>query len=248
MGATNQDRLEFIVKTYAANQQLLGEFFHFHLSVTQKLWSVNRLADTIASLQPPVSWEQVVQDDSSSVRSSVEMSTDIKRFGLEANMHLDCFLMNAMAVLDTLAHEIKVLYSFQAIPLKPSSKPDRVYIGTVKDELIKYHPSKHLTKYLSTELAKPWFDTFASYRHCTTHESLIGSNIHFDVSAVTGALRQAIVPLPDDPRKRPFDYKRNRELKSYCEKTREGIKKMVNHSYYNIVKDIKLGKCALPTP
>ncbi len=244
MGATNQEKLQAIVQANSTDRQFIDEFLHFHLSVMQKLWSVDHLGDQIAEMQPPVIWEQIVQDDT----SRVQKSADVKRFGLEANLHLDCFLMNAMAVLDTLAHEIRVLYSFQAAKQKPSNRPSKVYVGTVRNDMLKYHSSKHITKYLAGELAKPWFETFASYRHCTTHESLIGSNVHLDLSAITGDLRQALVPLPDDPRKRPFDYKQGRELKAYCDKTREDIKQMVSHCYYHIVKDIKVANFILPIP
>lgn len=244
MGATNQERLQSIVQANSRDKKLLDEFLHFHLSVVQKLWSVDRIGEQIAEMQPPVIWEQIVQD----YTSRVQKSADIKRFGLEANLHLDCFLMNAMAVLDTLAHEMRVLYSFQAVQQRPSNRPSRVYIGTIREDMLKHHTGKHITKYLAGELAKPWFETFASYRHCTTHESLIGSNVHLDVSAITGDLHQAVVPLPDDPRKRPFSYKQGRELKSYCKKTREDLAQMVSHCYYHVVKDIKQTNSVLPIP
>ena len=243
MKSANQSRLQSLVEAHASGH-LLSEFLWFHLSVAQKLWSVDYFGDEIAGLQPAVFYEQLTQANT----SRVQQSTDKKSFGLHSNLLLDGFLMNAMAVLDTLAHEIRVLYSFQGVQSKTPSKPDRVYIGTVKDDLVKYHSGKHLTKYLSSELTKPWFGTFSRYRHCTTHESLIGSNVHLDVSAITGDLRQAVVPLPDDPKKRPFTYKSNRELKSYCEKTRDNIKQMASRSYYLIGKDMRLSKSVLPIP
>jgi len=152
-------------------------------------------------------------------------------FGLYANLIPDGFLMNAMAALDTLAHEIKVLYTFQSVPRS-------VYIHTIKQRLEEQHPYCNLTKYLSDELAKPWFDPFATYRNCTTHESLVGSNVRYDETLITGDLQQAFITLPDDPRNRPFTYSRNRELKSYCVKIRRSVTDLVRHSYYCIIQDI----------
>jgi len=167
--------------------------------------------------------------------------TDIEGFGLYANLLLDGFLMNAVAALDTLAHEIRVLYRFHPVPRK-------VYIHTIKKKMEGEHPYCALTKYLSSELAKPWFDPFATYRHCTTHESLVGSNVRFEASLITGDLQQAFVPLPDDPRNRPFTYRRNRELKAYCDRARKNVMQMVRHSYYCIIQDIKRANYTLPVP
>jgi hypothetical protein len=237
MAVTNQDKLQSIIQTHAAGQSLLEEWNHFHLSVKQKLWSADYFHDHITQLQPEVFYEQRTQGDKLVVGKSI----DQERSGLYANLLLDGFLMNAMAALYTLAHEIMTLYSFRKIPRK-------VYIDTIKKCLVDDHPHCLITMHLSKELVKPWFTTFAMYRHCTTHESLVGSNIRFDVSLLTGDLQQAFVPLPDDPRVRPLTYKRGRELKSYCDKMRRNVRQMVRHSYYCIIHDIKRANYTLPVP
>ena len=163
-----------------------------------------------------------------------------------ANLWLDCFLMNSMASLDTLAHEIKVLYALGA-PSKAGSGTDRLNIKTVKNDLLRYHADRRLTKYLESQLKDDgWFGTFSKYRHCTTHESVIGSNIHLDIQF--GSLREVKVPLPDDPRERPFKYRYGRELKPYCDKARKNVNTLVNRSYQLTLADIEEAKYVLPIP
>lgn len=230
--------MQSIVQAHAPSQPFLEGFQHFHLSVKQKLWSVDYFHDQIAKLKPEVLYQQQRTQGSTLV---LDQYTDKEGFGLYANLILDGFLMNAMAALDTLAHEIKVLYAFHPVPRK-------VYIHTIKQRLEGQHPYCALTKYLSGELAKPWFDPFATYRHCTTHESLVGSNVRYDETLITGYLQQAIITLPDDPRNRPFTYSRNRELKSYCVKIRRSVTDLVRHSYYCMIEDIKVAHNILPIP
>ena len=236
--ATNQSRLQSIVKTHATNQTFREEFQHFHLSVQQKLWSVDYFRERIKELEPEVLYKPKGSQENILM---VDQYQDKEWFGLYANLILDGFLMNTMAALDTLAHEIKLLYTFP--PLRP-----RIYIHTIEQKLTSHHPSKSLTTYLSTELARPWFNTLSEYRHCTTHESLVGSNVRADAALITGHIQQAIITLPDDPRNRPFTYRRNRELKSYCAKTRKGVTDLVRHSYYCILQDIRAAHNNLPIP
>ena len=141
--------------------------------------------------------------------------------------------------LDTWKHEIKALYRFHRLP-------SNVYIRTINGCLAREHPRRPLTKYISSELAKPWFDTFTRYRHCTTHESLVGANVRFEVSLITGDLQYAYVPLPDDPKRKPFTYRHGRELKSYCNNVDSRVVTLIRHSYYCIIQDIKSTGNTLP--
>lgn len=237
--ATNQQRLKSIVQAHAPSQLFLEEFQHFNLSVKQKLWSVDYFYEQINELKPEVLFQLQRTRESTVVLQKPYI--DKEGFGLYANLILDGFLMNAMAVLDTLAHEIKVLYTFQP-PLQD------VYIKAIKKKLKRQHPYCNLTKYLSDESVKPWFDSFTEYRHCTTHESLVGSNVNYDEALITGEVRQASITLPDNPHNRPFTYVHRRELKSYCIKIRRNVNDLVRHSYYCIIQDIRVAQNILPIP
>lgn len=235
--ATNQQRLQSIVQAHTPSQPFLEEFKHFNLSVKQKLWSVDYFCEQIEGLEPKVLFQKQSTRESTVVLKKPYI--DREGFGLYANLVLDGFLMNAMAALDTLAHEIKVLYTFQP-PLQD------VYIKTIKNKLRRQHPHCNLTKYLSNELAKPWFNTFTEYRHCTTHESLVGSNVNYGEALITGEAGQASITLPDNPHNRPLTYDRKRELKSYCVKIKRNVNDLVRHSYYCIIQDIQSAGGALP--
>jgi hypothetical protein len=237
MAATNRERLQAVVQRNVTDQGFTQEFCHFHLSVVQKLWPVDYFNGQIAKLKPEMLYKQRTHDD----KLVVDQYPDTEEFGLYANLLLDGILMNAMSTLDTLAHEIRMLYRFNQVP-------HNIYISTIKDCLTRDHAHCALTVYLASELAKPWFDTFATYRHCTTHESLVGPNIRFEISAITKDLQLASLPLPDNPRCRPFTYKRGRELKSYCNRIRKDITLLVRHAYYCIINDIKRVHNAVPIP
>ena len=237
MAATNRERLLAVVQRNVTDTVFLREFRHFHLSVAQKLWSIDYFDRQIAKLRPEVLYEQRAQGNT----LVVDQYTDREGFGLYANLLLDGILMNAMSTLDTLAHEITILYRFARVPSK-------IYIHTIRDRLNKDHPNCALTNYLKGELAKPWFETFATYRHCTTHESLVGSNVRIEASLITGDLELVSLPLPDNPRSRPFVYKHGRELKSYCHKIGKAVSLVVRHSYQCVMLDVKSAHNVLPIP
>lgn len=241
MDANAQDRLRALVETHTKDERLLGEFMHFHFSVSQKLYSLEYFAAQVAGLQPIETWERLVSDDG----QSVKLSTDMMTYGFKANMYLDCILMNAMASLDTLAHEINILYGLWDLGSTSPRRQD-VYIGSVREELARSRSSKKLTAYLLDELQKPWYEVFKGYRTCTTHESLVAPDVEFKTTWYTGQLKQLGVKLPDDPKVRPFTYARNRELKSYCEETVKIIEDVMSQTYVLIAEDIEGGGGSLP--
>jgi hypothetical protein len=241
MDASTQDRLRNLVETHTKDERLLGEFMHFHFSVSQKLYSLEYFAAEVAGLQPIDTWERLVHDDG----QSVKLSTDMMTYGLKANMYLDCLLINAMASLDTLAHEINILYGLWDLGLASSRRQD-IYIGGVKEELTRSRSGKKLTIYFTDVLQKPWYEVFKGYRHCTTHESLVAPDVEFKATWYTGQLKQLRMKLPDDPKVRPFAYTQDRELKSYCDETVKVIKELVSQAYSLMADDIEGSGNSLP--
>ena len=240
MGVTNQVKLQNIVQSVLTNTILLREFGHYHVSVQQKLWSLQYFQEEIAKLEPKLLYKNLPTQEA----IQVDQYVDRKQFGLYANLYLDAFLVNAMATLDTLAHEITVLYKFTKLP-------DKIYIPTIHKILRCQYPNHNLTKYLSLQLnynRKDWFYVFKGYRNCTTHESLITSKIRRDEDLLTGQLEEPLIILPDNPKKRPFTFINNRELKHYCHTVNKRILKIVRQSYYCIIKDINLSHNTVPVP
>lgn len=236
MSRTNQDRLQSLVESNSNDQTLLWEFSHFHLSVKQKLWSINYYYDEILKLRPEIHYLPRTKTTS----LIVDQSPNPEWFGLYTNLLLDGFLMTSMSSLDTLAHEIRLLYIFQNVL-------DRLYI-TYISHLQRDHPNSYITDYLTREINKDWFRKFAKYRHCTTHESLVGASVDIRYGSITGDPQQATVPIPDDPTDRPLTFTENRELKSYCFTVRNHIIEMIRHSYYCIIQDIGQSNNTLPIP
>ena len=236
MPASNTQRLRKIVEDIASGQRtLLDEFRYFHHSVEQKLWSVDYFLGQISNLELEHRYEQRMK----AKQYIFVQVPDWVGFGLRANMLLDGFLMNAMAALDTFAHEVTVLYHFTSI--------DRdIYIKTVKTFLARDHPNSAIYEHLKYELDKPGYDIFANYRHCTTHESILASDVRQVISLVSPDDQSALLPLPDDPRRRPSTYSRNREMKSYCQSTKDRIARILRCGYKCVIQDIANANNVIP--
>ena len=128
MGMTAQDKLESIVHAQGG-QEVLSEFRRYHVSVLQKLWSADHYCSSIAqlSLNPAIFYEGLTTATAAGTtddREVVAQGSTYKWFVMSANMFLDGFLMNSMAALDTLAHEVWVVYI-------ESKRPGDLYISTI---------------------------------------------------------------------------------------------------------------------
>ena len=151
--------------------------------------------------------------------------------------------MNAMSTLDTIAHEIFVLYDITPLP-------PRIYINTARDMLVSIHHTSALTALLNNQLNSPWFIDFQSFRHCTTHESIIRHDDilpRFDPVARRYRLSRRI-KLPDNPQVRPFTYNRNRIANEYVTSTFRKVNRLVVEVYRNALRDIRTFGNILPVP
>jgi hypothetical protein len=172
----------------------------------------------------------------------------IEPFLLSANMFLDGLLMNAMAALDTLAHEIGMVYEFRGVPPVRTSKwLGDLYIDKIPEKVKRCHPTSRLAEYLESELAKDWFHTLDMYRNCTTHESLVAVELIQRTSLITEEIERS-VPLPDDPRSWSPTHAKNRELRSYGESLRQDVNRVVSQSYACIVEDLLAADNRVPIP
>jgi hypothetical protein len=147
-----------------------------------------------------------------------------------------------MSVLDTLAHQILILYDVQ-------QRPSKIYIGTVRDKLAKSHSKSALAILLAGKTGQLWFNHFQRFRNCTTHESLIGyDNVDVSYDPITGEIAGARIILPDDPKARPFSYAKKREAKRYCRYILGNINSLISNSYRSILVDIRKANNVLPIP
>lgn len=247
MPQTAQQRIHQLFVSSGADQHLISDFELFHKSVDQKLWSTNYFHDRLLELDvhmfyPRLPRSETLSIDSSPAQVSLSQATpDMESYCRHANLYLDGFLMNAMSVLDTLAHEIATLYCF-------GKSLGDIYIRKIKDELLDLHPNSRLGSLLDYQLSQRWFVNFEPYRHCTTHESLIRYEVHSDYDQVRNIWREPQLKLPDDPQARPFTYIRRRELRSFCTRTCRGIESLITRAYRDILRDIHNSGNILPIP
>jgi len=244
---------------------LVSDYNLFDSSVTQKLWSTKYYYEKLTSLDINEFREfpKTLVNDTSSLdteKSSVFPQKPDVEFGVEAvaeyasppdlyrycrylNLFLDGFFMNSMSILDTLAHQIFILYSFPEVP-------DKIYIRTAKEMLGRFHSASKTFQLLEDHLEQKWFKEFEPFRHCTTHESLIRYDdikFSFDPVNIRYSLSEP-VKLPDNPQARPFTYLLNRVVSEYCQSTLINIQSLVVNIYDREFVDVYAKQAIIPVP
>lgn len=245
MPETAQQTIQVLFHNTVTDARLLYDFDLFNSSVNQKLWSTEYNCRQLLDLDISQFQVSPSSTDTQSYGSTIIPAPmlDITNYCCHINLYLDGFFMNALSALDTLAHEIYILYESRRMP-------SRVYINTAKQMLLDDHPSSALGALLDSELNKPWFIEFEPFRHCTTHESLIRHNdivYRFDPVVHHYKLSRRI-KLPDNPQIKPFTYDRNRVATEYLPSTFKRIHKLVTEAYRKALRDIQANGNVLPVP
>lgn len=245
MPETAQQRIQVLFYNTVTDARLLYDFDLFDSSVNQKLWSTEYNYRQLLDLDISQFQVSPSSTDTQSYGSTIIPAPmlDITSYCCHINLYLDGFFMNALSALDTLAHEIYILYESRRMP-------SRIYINTAKQMLLDDHPSSALGALLDSELNKPWFIEFEPFRHCTTHESLIRHNdivYRFDPVVHHYKLSRRI-KLPDNPQIKPFTYDRNRVATEYLPSTFKRIHRLATEAYKKALRDIQANGNVLPVP
>lgn len=237
MPESAQQKIRNLFNSSVGDAILVYEFNLFDTSVSQKLWSTNHYyydelvtLDILKYIVAPLSSTQ----SSSGSQADESPPIDIPGYCRNLNRILDGFFMNCMSVLDTLAHELLILYNLQ-------QRPRDIYIKTIKEILVQEQPNSETGKLLASQLGQLWFGEFEPYRHCTTHECLINYEINVPFDQLTKRYRPPKIKLPDDPKVRPFTYRKNRVANQYCKIILKRVDSLVSKTYESIWKDIR--KC-----
>ena len=246
MATTAEETIRQLFNSKVGAIQLLEDFALYHSSVTQKLWSVDYYNRQISNLD--INNFRTFTPASATLTSGATYMSPpadpIIEYCRHLNLFIDGFFMNSMSVLDTLAHELFVLYS--SAKVKSS-----IYISTAQEMINNFHATSQTKKVLDIQL-KPggWFTEFERYRHCTTHESLIVyDDIHFSVDKWNYTLRlDQPIKLPDNPQVRPLTYSLNRNVVDYCLSTFQTIESLVSNIYDSVLLDIHTKGDTLPIP
>jgi len=250
MRETAQQKIRQLFHSSVSDNLLLYDFDLFDRSVRQKLWSTRYYCKEVSSLDinqfkiwPSASDTQ--SSDARPPRSAIVRPpvVDKHEFCSHLNLFLDGFFMNAMSALDTLAHELFLLYESQR-------RPAKIYIDTARSMLHNIHPNSEVGRLLDDQLSKPWFKEFEPFRHCTTHESLIRYN---DIVAPYEDVKEKYrlsrkFKLPDNPQLKPFTYHRNGVAKQYCRVLFRKIERLVSNVYGLALRDIRANGNILPIP
>ena len=214
--------------------------------MNQKLWSTGYYCENLRALDINRFWVRPPDSDTQSVAgfpSTQAPTFDIVGYCRQFNLFLDGIFMNSMSTLDTLAHEISILYTFPHMP-------NKLYIRDIRNKLLQSHPNSKLSRFLDRQLSLAWYSEFEPYRHCTTHESLIRyTDIRFSYDQVENKYKLTEgIKLPDNPQARRFTYDKRREAILYCQSIFRRIQTLVIKAYKNILIDIRRNNNTLPIP
>lgn len=238
---TAQEQIKDLFNRTVTNSNLVYDFNLFDVSVTQKLWSTDYYLRALLNLDI----SEMVASSTAYTGSGITTGTSniLDSFCREINRLLDGFFMNAMSTLDTLGHQIYILYTSQSTPTK-------IYFNTAKDMLVREHQQSILGNLLNTQLAMRWFSDFEPFRHCTTHESLIRfDDIQISYDYVNSRYKLSKrIKLPDNPQIRPYTYQRNRVVNVFCKSTFGNLDRLVKKSYECIRRDIRQSGNTIPIP
>jgi len=245
MQETAQQEIRELFDSTVSDSRLVYDFYLFDSSVNQKLWSTEYYCKQLLNLDINQFQVRPSASDTQSYGPTILQTPmlNISNFCSHLNLFLDGFFMNAMSTLDTLAHELFILY-------EPRSRPADIYIGKAKGMLLNVHPNSAVGALLDDQLSKPWFREFEPFRHCTTHESLLRHNdivYRFDDVACSYKLSRKI-KLPDNPLAKPFTYDRNRVASEYCQSIFRKIQLLVTNVYKRALRDIRTNGNILPIP
>lgn len=246
MATTAGEAVSHLVDANVRPVQLREDFNLYHRSVTQKLWSVDYYSRQISTLD--INSFRLFPHSSSTITSDatyvLPASDPMIEYCRHLNMLVDGFFMNCMSVLDTLAHELFVLYSCRKIP-------SSIYIGKAHTMMKTSHCACQTKNVLDSQLVPGgWFGELEQYRHCTTHESLIlYDTIHLTVDPLDFSYRLSQpVKLPDNPQVRPLTYSLQRNVVDYCLSTRQNVEALVSSIYGSVLSDIHAQGNTLPVP
>ena len=248
-----QEKIRALFYSNVTDENHRFEFDLFNVSVTQKLWSTEQDYKELVGLdindfqEPPYVLDTKSDDIAGSKTQSISTMTsqtrpvNIQEYCRHLNRLLDGFFMNSLSALDALAHQISALYDLD-------NTSDDIYITSIAGMLRPLHPNSKAQRFLLEQIQEDWFKQYKLFRVCTTHESLIGSDITLRVDQSIPGYRQPKTVLPDEPKVRPFTYAKDLEVTKYCQSTLGKIQALITGVYDNILVDISEANNILPIP
>ncbi len=216
-----------------------SNFDIFHFSVQQKLWESKHYRNGIANFYEN---DFAYYDNQGETIQTATISAGLNLNKLEitryCNLYIDGYFMSAMSIFDSLAHEVNTLFKFL------SSDPNtKIYFYTIINEFKQKMPNSEFYKYTSEILAKKrWWKTLGKFRNAITHEAIIAKEIETSFDATVGKETLKKIPLPDNPKIKPFKYEKGYELQSFIENLHNNIPSTIESCYKKLIKDLENSK------
>lgn len=234
---------EKIEEFYSKNRRSIrkNDFDIFHFSAQQKLWQSDyyfqRIMDIYNSQRFEADYMNVINvptTDYGGVTESSTMKYEIDKVKLAryCNLYIDGYFSSVSSIFDSLLHEVNVVFKL----VDPEKD---IYWHTMLDEFQNACSNSEFYKFLIKRKPKRWWQTLDSFRNALTHESVIATNIDTSTDVLSGTEKLQRIPLPDDPKKRPFTYQKGRELKDFIEKFNEKVLPVLEQCYKKIFRDLK---------
>jgi len=211
----------------------------FHFSVKQKLWQSNYYFDKLVDIYDRNKFETDfvertnIPDDLGEVTQSSTVKSEVNKDKLAkyCNLYLDGYFSSVSSIFDTLLHEANVVF-------KLVDTERDIYFQTIIDELREVCPGSELYRFLAERKPKRWWKTLGAFRNSLTHESIIATSIVTTTNVEAGTEKLEKIPLPDDPKARPFTYRKERELKHFVENFNKNVLPVLERWYRKMNRDL----------
>ncbi len=199
----------------------------FHYSVQAKLWEARVYAEYINKFDEN-NYKLSTNNQQTTTVSTILDKEEIAQY---ANLYADGFFISSMSIFDALACEINCL--FKLIP--PSGD---INFLSVHNELKQKHASSATYKVIKRICCSLWWKALKNYRNTATHEAIVVPFLDttFDSIHKTEALK--CIYLPDDPKKRPYKYTKQRELNTTTDIINRRIDPFINLIYKKLKTDL----------
>ena len=234
---------EKVEEHYRRNKRSIrkNDFDIFHFSAQQKLWQSDyyfqRIMDIYNSetfVREFINTINVQTTDHRGVAESSTTKYEIDKVKLvrHCNLYIDGYFSSVSSIFDSLAHEVNILFKLLRID-------QDIYIGTILNELKQKHPKSEFYKFLVKQRSKRWWRIMDNFRNALIHESIVATNIETTTNVPVGREELKKIALPDNPKRRPFTYKKDCELRSFVENFHKNIPPVLEQCYKKITKDLK---------
>ena len=214
------------------------EAFLFHISVERKLKSVEIWFQNVETILPD--FIQATGTARSGQAVTEGLTPDLESLISKISAYIDAFFMSGKSVLDTFAHELRILYGL-------GGHTGDLYFGESLSLLNTHHLDTQINSYLSgiDFDTLNWHKDLNAYRHASTHESIIPIKPSMDFDFITGEWKEMILKLPLDTAQRPLTYN-GKNFNDVGKEIQDNLFNLIVECYRRIWDDIGQQQTIIP--